>query len=458
MKPEIRITPEYVRALDTDQVMVPHSRFDAFKDFGSKQLGCIVGRALHDDAEVRVLPEDRVIDHNELVEFLARFPLRIDIDMAELYALGMVSWLNRGSNSQIPPLALLLRKAITERVHQIIESRPEFLHPKLRFALDVNDSSETWMLRFLLASRVALDADRLHAMSIGGGAGQEMLTLALSPGMFIGALLFDETVHSSAGCASSAAAIFRAGYPITRISEHNVNPIIEMCATGVAGAQWQFDKAVEMLRAIEAAQDAAGGDDHRLSWAVSGQDAVYLNDFCWSSARRVHPVTTLIYETMMRVCNSGPNRAADVDGFPGVPFSIMAERINAILKPEGRFPLGKLSGLNALKLVTLCPAASKSTAAGDYWVNRSEGAKRVASLTNSPMDIVDWACQKTDEDGVRLTLAEIDPIQSLLVTAIGAGAASEIRARVAHRDMAATIAGAGHVQDAAPRRRRSPKV
>ena len=463
MSSKPRITPEYVRALETDWVMLPHSRFAAFRDFGTEQSGRVAGRVLRYATGVRVLPADRVIDHDELVEFMAldesHLDLEIDIDMTELYALGIVSRLNRSNNGQLAPTTILVHKAVTERVHQIIERRPEILHPKLRFALDSHSDSETLMLRFLLASRVALDADRLHAMSINGGVGQEMLELALSSCQSIGPRLFEETVHSSAGCASSAAAILRAGYDITRIDEHNIQAIVEMCAMGAAGSQWQFDQAIEMLRAIESAQDAAGGDGHRLFWAVRGQNAVNLNDFGRASVRSVHPVTTLIYETMLRSGKSGPYRAADVAGFPGVPFAIMAERINAILEPEGRLPLEMLSGINALKLVTLWPAAaSDSAVARDYWVSRSDGDERVLTLANSPMDIVDWACQKTDEDGVRLTLIDLDPIQDRLAAAIGAGAASEIRAKVTHREMAATIAAAGHAQDATPRRRRSPSV
>ena len=458
MSSEIQITPEYVRALETNQVMVSHIRFKALSGFGTEQVRHTNERKFHDAVGVQVIPAGLVIDRNKLVAFMARNALHIDIDMAELYELGVMSGLFRSSNGQFSPANLLLRKAITERVHQIIESRPEFLHPKLRFALDSSSGSETWMLRFLLANRVALDADRLHAMSIGGGVGQEMLALSLGPDQFFGALLFEEAVHSSCGCASSATAILRAGYDISKINEHNVNSIIDRCAAGAAGSQWQYDQAVEMLRAIKAAQDTAGGDDHRLSWAVSGRDAVCLNDFSGASARRVHPVTTLIYETMMRSSTCDPYRAADVAGFPEVPFAIMAERINAILKPEGRLPLEMLSGIKALKLVTVCPAASQSAAAREYWVNLSAHDESVLTLTNSPMDIVDWACRKTDEDGARLTLAEIDPIQNQLAGAIGAAAAAEIRAKVTHRDMAASIAAAGHAKDLGPRRRRSPGV
>ena len=466
MSPKIQITPERVRALKTDQVMVPPRFFKAFIGFGTEQIERINSRMIHGAAGARILPADRVIDRNELVEFLARTRglSRLDIDMAEMYVLAIVSWKYRSRGGWFSPAALLLRNAITERVHQIIESRPEFLHPKLSFALNSGDNSETWMLHFLLASRVALDADRLHAMSIGGGVGQEMLLLSLAfapgAGKDDGAMLFNESAYRYPGCASSITAMFRAGYDIAKINGDNIQAIIAMCAAGAAGSQWQFDQAVEMLRAIEAAQDAAGGDGHRLFRAVSGQNAVNLNDFGDASARGVHPVTTLIYETMLRAGESGTDRAADVAGFPGVPFSIMAERINAILEPAGRLPLAKLSGINALKLVTLCPAAYElgSVAAQAYWLNRSVGAKGVAALANSPMDIVDWACQKNDEDGVRLTLAEIDQIQNQLAGAIGAGATAEIRAKVTLRDMTATIAAAGRAQEAGPRRRRSPGV
>ena len=461
MNIEIQITPEYVRALETDQVMVPSIRFKAFSNFGEEQTNHLHDRKFYDAAGVRVfpadrfLPADRVIDHNDLVVFLARDASHLDIDLAELYALGVVSGTFFGMYNGRFPTELLLSKAITERVHQIIESRPEFLHPKLRFALKSEDYSGTWMLHFLLANRVALDADRLHAMSIGGGVGQEMLALALSPGDYIGELLIDETIYPGVGCASSAAAIIRAGYGVSRIDFLSVYAIIKICALGAAGSQRNFDQAVEITRAVEAAQDAAGGDGHRFVWSKSGQDVVDLSDFCLASVSYVHPVTAFIYQSMMCACRSRPNRAADVPGFPGVPFAIMAERLNVILEPASRLPLETLSGINALKLVTICMAAdSESTVARKYWTALSGDDEDVFTLTNNPIEIIDWACQKTNEHGARLTLADLDPIQDRLAAAIGADAASEVRAKVTHRDMAATIATADHAQDAGPRRRR----
>ena len=105
-------------------------------------------------------------------------------------------------------------------------------------------------------------------------------------------------------------------------------------------------------------------------------------------------------------------------------------------------PLELLSGLNILKLITLASSASENVSVRDYWVGHAVPGGATRIRVNTPLDILNWALEQPDADGNLVTLEDMDKLVARIEPAIGHEITAEIRAKLAHREMARTISEA----------------
>lgn len=422
-----RFTLAYLRGLTAPEVVISSQGRVTVNRFAQGHFDSALSKRRTKDGQDFIDPIE-LISRLELVDLVAQLGISHDMDLAELYALGVMSR-KFARDSMFSPAELTLRRAITSRVHDIIEQRPELLHPNLRVAKEPSDEGATWMLRFLVLSGVALDAVRLHCMAKREDAGATTLRQALLQGCDIGAPLLEAALKRQMGCLSTALAIVEADDSLPMFDEEMTCLLFKACAAGVSRMQWQFDTAMALLEAIRRRQDIAGGDGNRIRWDGPANPLATI-DPSWASARHAHPVVSLVYESTIVASEASAVSASDVAGFPGVPLARAAAALNAIMEPEMRFELSSMSGEQLLKLMVICPWASENGTAMSFW-------NRPASTwsPNNPTRLVEWAAGVRDSDGQLPSLRLADFHEKQFLEMMGHEHFGALRARLAKNTM-----------------------
>lgn len=428
-----RATLDYLEGLPAPETFIGASGRRLVNEFAKEQMRQALSHIKVDAQGQQFIEPIELIARLELAVLTAQIGTTHDMDLAELTALGVMSALNRALDGYFSPSSLVVRRAITSRVHTLLEQRPELLHPNLRVAKTAADEGSVWMLRFLVQHNVALDPERLLRMARGPGPAGGTLQKAIQEGKSYGAPLLEEAIKLERGCTATATALVLADTQPPELDEFQVQQLWTMCAAGVAGAQWQFDQALQLLHAIRQRQDDAGGDGHRMSWP-QGKELLEAVDFSWASARGAHPTMGLIYETTLRAAYISELRQSDVSGFPGDPLHAAAAALNAVLEPELRLELTELSSENLVKLIVLCPRAAGNTSVQNFWSRVPAGWN-----ANNPSDLLDWVASRTDSSGESLGLEVLDSRANDFSDVLGSSHFNALRAGVAAREMNSAI-------------------
>jgi len=466
-------TLEYVRNLTAPVVLIPVSFFkEAFHTFAPRHHGYVKNRMSEGvlpngagDNNIYLDP-GQLVTQKDLSDFMHEVGMKEDPDFAELYLICcMNARMTLSASGYFLDADIVLRNAITQRVHHIIEKRPEFLHPNLRVSNDVEGANS--VLRCIVGMRVALDLDRLVSMAATPGPGQEMLKLAMMEDNGPEGNVVDYAFKLKNSCMSSITALLRSGCKMSGLNGVNIPYFVDELGKSAASSDWQFLDAITLLREIQKKQDDAVGDGHRIAFhcddalADTPKEVVDLADFTWSSTQRIHPVVALISAINHHAAHQGFSRAhvaESMHGFPGDRILEMSELVNAILEPECRLPLECVSGLNSLKLITLGAAASQDNQVMDFWNRAATPGSGDSTAKNSSKNILMWALEKPDSIGRFISNTDLAPIHDRLVEVIGVDQVAKIRAQVLHREMAAVISAstssAGPVVEAPVRRRR----
>lgn len=451
-----RITLAELEALPAPKTYVP---FDAHQAVSMHAAAPTINEGPSPSA----LTDARAYVEWSLSARTAKLSAVYDEDLAALFALGFMATMSRGTNGHVTDTVQAVRGAIAECVHDLLDRRPELLHPNVRVTKGDSAEGVTWLLRYLVLRGVALNPARLVRMAETPGDASRLLQMALQEGKSFGAPLLEEALNKNMACASAATAIVLADAQPPELDDHNMAQLWTMCAAGAAARQWQFDLALKLAGAIRQRQDAAGGDGHRIPWPAT-DGFLEERDLSWANARAAHPVTGLLYETASKSAYLGETRVTNVRGFPGLPMAAAAAALNAILEPDSRLPLSALGGEHILKLTVLCPKASENAPLTVFWQEDRRDFPR-----NSPADIIDWALRTPDASGQRVQLSLLDERDRDFRLVMGDAHFSELRAKVAKGLMDAIMDGAspasasaavasGKAERAVPARRRAKAV
>jgi len=434
-----KYTLEYVRGLTAPEVAISWSEHKMLNTFSEQQ--CSKDKTSKNPSDCAP-----VVDRTALWERIKAVGSNYDLDLVELYVLGLANYSNlkkmNSGGQYFLDTELRVRQAVTDRVHELLSNRPELLHPNLRVPSG-SDGAQSGLLFHLVDNRVVLDPDRLVSFTKQHGPGQEMLNLSMNGACDFAYSIFDEALKPSYGCATTATALQRACPDIDFFDDFNLNKLVDVCASGASAADWQFQSALELLRAVRSQQDRAGGDGHRIriEGVYQPADVMSVTDFSLESSRRVHPVVSLIYETNIKASNYNIGQdyvMKDVLGFPGRQFDEMSRLINDVLEPECRLPLECLSGLDVLKLTSICNSTSYNNPIVAFW----KSSPALFARACSPKNILNWALDKQDASGHLVFISELDELGEKLEPILTPGHLTEIRAGVVNREMALLISAA----------------
>lgn len=373
-------TPQSVRSLSGRVTVVPYTAVPTVGKFARELASSLQSRATSGKELWPLVPV------NELIDLVAQTGIRQDFDAAELYVLARtmacVNQMHMSGNQ------LEVRRALTSRLHDLLEMRPELLHENLGFAKPGNEG-ETPLLRCLVREGAVLDPKRLQAMAQRSDYAGEMLNAALQQGKDIGASLFLASLDRATGCCSTAYALVLADSKPQDLDDEIHQKLVGRAAGAAIGRQ---DWSLQLLAELKRQQDDAGGDGHRISLGFPDDFKVTSYDF--ASARGGHPITALVYNVNTLSGIIDVVRTPAHDNWPGDYLRSAAQALNDLLEPSQRLPLESIRGYDLFKLVTLCPVAAENGPLEGFW--RKENA---ADIPNSPVQVLQWVLETAAAQG-----------------------------------------------------------
>jgi len=464
-------TLDYVRSLTAPKVVINEHFANCIAKFANEQLSRaslvsrLVGRFHSGPVIGGHSGDEAIISRNDLTKFVGESFPSADVDLVELYALGcmtdktgiMQSWRRTEDLKRI-------NEAVSERVHDLIEKRPELLHPRLHVKLEFTEGPAS-IFKYLLKSRVALNPDRLGVLASNIGPGQEMLKRAMVDARQNGNTLFQDALHSNHGKASTATALLRACrlLDLTYDCRANIQGILSISKAGAVFGEVEYKNAVELLKEIHLIQNENGGDGHRYSDQSICPNPQLMDsiDFSSASAHDKHPIIDFIIGMNSRSAyfadeiDNGDgislgfqqiDDAGGTLGFPGRQITEMVDLVNDIMEPGFRLPLDRFSGLDVIKMVVIAAKDANLNNVIDFW----KSAPEIIDRPHSPVDILNWALERPDASGRLVSLDDLDTLNNRLEPVLTFGHLAEVRARVVSREMAAVISmAAGDVAETA---------
>lgn len=380
------------------------------------------------------------IARGPLLDFAHRLRLDDDVELVEIVVLALM----RESLRTAPvretslPISYVLQR-ISDRVHTLLEARPEYLHPNLA-VFDVHAASH--VLGFLVSMHMLLDPERLKtsAMEPGrlGEVAQEMLA---SPTSGASSLLLTSLRRGVEQLPTSRALIEATDVPLVW-DKDLIDALCTACSSAAISSQAGFDDAMDLLASIGRSQDVAGGQGHRLAWP-GASDVFDTTDMSWASARHAHPVLGFIYITALATAYVPQAAAADApDAQIGARTARVATALNALFDQDSRLDLSQLSGESLLKLLVLSTHAAIDADCRRFW-------KWPPSAWGQPnlCQLVHWAAAQPDSEGRPVSLAFLDSLEDRLVEVMGSGHFNGLRAKVIQVQMSTVL----NRNDCAPR-------
>lgn len=339
---------------------------------------------------------------------------------------------------------LVLERAITMRIHDLIDARPELLHPHLLIAEP--SSAAQCMLPHLVSRKVILDPMRLQKLAQGPGGVSSLLQAAFHPAHGSGARngggrsLFAAALSANASCMDSATAIAISDTSPLASDPQELEALLLLCADALAvadaGAPWQLESAMRLYKAVG---DRA--EVQALAWPQLSE-LLTCNDLAWFSSRSLHPVIRFVYGVASQASSTAAPRRTELElqGWPQLQLARGVGAINACLTPSQQLHLDALSGEDLLKLMLLNPNASAAKT-NSFW-NLSTTERPLRNV----WDLVVWAAGHRGAKGKRVQVSFLDKYQRDLASWMTPEHFQALRAVVIENTMKDSIAASGHAK------------
>lgn len=379
-----------------------------------------------------------IIDRPALLKLCQRHELEANLPFMEAYLLAEVNSKLTGVSNLFDIKERLGRKAISERVHQLLDWHPHLVHPMLTVYSRITRTNIS-LMEHMVGCAVDFDVDRTL----------KLVARASEPGLaFLKNLGLDEVqrenaIHSTAANDVHGLRALRALIPVFN-EPMMLNRLIlsELGKTGghvASGSEEHLGVFMETVQAINDVLDSPGGqgDKDRVQWTGTFLDLDCI-DTAWADSSTRHPVLKMIHEAASNGTGSPLNRDSDTQGFPQRPLEMVAGALNSLMRPECRLPLASLSNHQLLKLITLGAHAQRS---GPLYEHYQKAASRDGRFqrAHGPQAMIDWFIARRQPGQPQITLDQVDFDSKRYVDILGEEGFSKMRAKVSESTMLATI-------------------
>ncbi|MFK4705964.1 hypothetical protein ABIC83_002803 [Roseateles asaccharophilus] len=421
----------------TGQVLIPAVHRERTGNILSASFNGLADKIKSNDKFEHYISGSSIIDRTELLKLCQLYELEANLPLMELYLLAVVNSKLDGIGGLFDLKERLARKAISERVHQLLDWHPCLAHPMLTVYSSITRTNVS-LMEHLVNCAVDFDVEKML----------KLVAMASEPGLgFLKNLGLDGVQRENAVTAAAAKGVhglrtLRA--LITTFNEPSaLNRLVlsDLGKTGgmvAAGSEELLGVYMDTVKAINDVLDNAGmGDASRVRWTQSFEELDGI-DTAWSDAKDRHPVLKMIYEAACTGTGSPINRSSDTQGFPQRPLEMVSGALNSLMQPECRLPLASLSNNQLLKLITLGAAAPRSEL-HDHFTKPSVRDGRIPRRSHGPEAMIDWFVARKQPGQPQITLDEVDFDRKRYVDLVGEEAFSKMRAKVSESAMHATI-------------------
>lgn len=380
----------------------------------------------------------KVLDGAKLAETVAALKMERDPEIVELYVLGAMQ-LHVLHGSRLPPRELALANAIAERSVQLLTLRPELAHPALHVTRYSTRFGHRSLLSHLVVARVRFEPDSLEQAVKAKPVLRDLLRSTFQQEQE--ASLFKEMTVDG-GCPKLLQSMLRVLPELLQEfgTEENLLKLAALCAAN-SHVRARHDEMLGLMDELQATQ-ARAGDGARFKWMDTGENIMAETAMHWAGVRNHHPVLSFFYDTAVEACHLTASRRLKMSlelapGYPAVPITTLAERLNAMMEPAAQIAPSSISAHGLVELLALAPIAAKNGRALNYWA-RIQDADSVPKV--SLVDILEWAAkERTDGAGRRMELADFDALLDVYRRSIGEAATSRIRSTLLQREMSKVL-------------------
>lgn len=400
-----------------------------------------------DGRETSIEPE-HVVSRKGLEDLVASLGLQGDAEVVELNVLAALQMESAVTRHTGP--TLMLAAAIAERSVQLLESRPELAHPNLQVPRWLARFGHRSLLTHMLVGRVMLEPDRLEkAVRVQPVLGELIKRTLLK--------LEEASPFNEMTVSGGRPKLLRA---LVRV----VPELVPMFATGdnltKLAALAALNSTVlrdhqDMLGLLDEllACQARSGDQAKFRWGARGTDILETIGLSWASARVSHPMLAFFYEAALDSAQLTSKRrlrmrTEQAPGFPEVPLTALAQRLDALMAPEDRIPLASIPAVGLLELVALSPVAAQNARVIGFWHEVDQGTQELPP--SSLVDVLDWAVNRVDGQGRQVMVADVDSKLDLYRRSIGNAATNRIYATLIERAMSQALDESPAAQPAGP--------
>lgn len=413
---------EWLDGIEEPVCLFTGKEHKAWAAFVNQELAFARVRMQGQDGELLSLPSgDPVFFSERLAQRLRDYGMENRAPLVEICLLSLAANRRVSVEPVLLPDERMLQKAISDRIHAILEQHPAVLHRKIRVAAIAGDEPTT-LLRMLVRQEVVLQYEPLKRIIDAGGPGAAELQWQLHNGRAIGAPVIERALERGPASPATAVTIVRLDpQAFTDVGDED-SLILLAAAAGrfCALDEWQGDLALELLGAVQARQAETGHAG--FEWS-SLPEEILDNSFGDKGRERLHPVLSFLVAGSIQAASGATEQPGT---FLAGRLPEVIEALNGVLHPDYRLPLSMIDSRRLAEITSICAAAVSSGQSTRYW-------QEWESAEQGPADMLLWTLDRPDAP--RLSLADLDDLGDALVNATSASFVAGLRARMLQRAM-----------------------